>query len=216
MASIDGLQVHTDTRAAFSYKSLSLYHTMAEIMVETCLETARESIFDSFTSNFVSILAQAVDISEALNSDAINDPASSHLSVGSIADIGWIPPLYYTALKCRKHRIRVHAIKLLSSIVHREGIWDSRLASYIAQEVMRIEERVFYKGLPINDDFPTHERPRAEDILLPALPESYLVKEVEVILPDDSTEKVRLMYKQRENDGHWQTNSGELDVQGAN
>ncbi|KAI9743659.1 MAG: hypothetical protein M1818_002975 [Claussenomyces sp. TS43310] len=217
VASIDGLQVHTDTRAAFSYRFLSLYHTMAGIMVETCLETASESTYEKFTSSFISLLAQAVDIPEALYLIAINDSVSGHgfAPFGSTADIGWIPPLYYTALKCRKHRIRIHAVKLLSSTLHREGIWDSRLAGYIAQEVMKIEERDFYKGLPVNDDFLTHVRPGVEDLLLPALPESYLVKEIEVILPDDFTEKAKLMYKQRGSDGDWQIVSAELDVQGA-
>lgn len=42
---------------------------------------------------------------------------------------------------------------------------------------MKIEERDFYNGLPIIDDFLIHERPGAEDML---------------------------MYKRRGNDGIWQ------------
>lgn len=56
-------QVKDNTNTAFSYRFLNLYHTMADIMVETCLETENESIFDNFTNKFVSILAQAIDVS---------------------------------------------------------------------------------------------------------------------------------------------------------
>ncbi|TVY94046.1 hypothetical protein LAWI1_G001005 [Lachnellula willkommii] len=217
-ASIVNLRVQTDTIAAFSYRFLTIYHTMAGIMVETCLETAQESIFEDFTSNFASLLAQAVDIQKALlsptTSNAIHDGGAAPFS--SIADIGWIPPLYYTALKCRVHHIRVHAIKLISSKLHKEGIWDSRLAGCIAREVMQIEEKDFYKDFQIDDDFSTCESPSAEDMSLPALPEAYRVSEVKVMLPDDPTEKVNLICRRQGRDGNWEIISKGFDVREMN
>lgn len=216
-ASILDLRVHTDTIAAFSYKFLSIYHTMAGIMVETCLETAQESIFEDFTGNFASLLTQAVDIQKALLSPTTS--SANHTIHGdgaapfsSIADIGWIPPLYYAALKCRVHRIRVHAIKLISSKLHKEGIWDSRLAGCIAREVMQIEEKDFYKDFQIDDEFSICESPRAEDMSLPALPEQCRVNEVQVMLPDDTMEKVKLICRRQGSDGNWEIISREFDV----
>jgi hypothetical protein len=56
-----------------------------------------------------------------------------------IVDIGWIPPLYYTAIRCRIHRVRLHAIRLLESTSHREGICDARISAAVARTVMQLE-----------------------------------------------------------------------------
>ena len=67
----------------------------------------RECIFEDITSDFASLIAQAVDIQNALFSTTISDAIYGHgiLPFSSIADIGWIPPLYFTALKCRVHTL---------------------------------------------------------------------------------------------------------------
>jgi hypothetical protein len=40
----------------------------------------------------------------------------------STIDLGLIAPLYYTAVKCRVHRITLQAIRLLETIFYKEGI----------------------------------------------------------------------------------------------
>ncbi|RDW59112.1 hypothetical protein BP5796_12036 [Coleophoma crateriformis] len=201
------LDVHTDARAHFPYRFLSLYHTMAHIMVETCLDTARESIYDNFTTNFVSIITQAVDIYKIL----ISTPADLFPS-HSTADIGWIPPLYYTALKCRVHRIRVHAVKILSSSSHKEGIWDSKLAESVVREAIEIEEGEFYQDCRIDDDFPISEVPEAHDLTLPVLPDCYRTSDVTVVLPNNPSEKVELVCRRQGGDGNWESISRRLDA----
>ncbi|CAG8952466.1 hypothetical protein HYFRA_00001213 [Hymenoscyphus fraxineus] len=200
-ASTDSFELNTSITDSFSYKFLLLYYTMSRIMIQTCLDTENESVYENFTSDFVFLLSQAVDIAVALQLN-ISDTTVS--LPGSISDIGWIPPLYYTALKCRNHRVRIHAVKLLASTRHREGAWNSKLAAFVAQKVVVIEERDFYSDISANDEFPTAELPGVGELLLPTPPELYLIKGVEVVLSDDNTEKVKLMYKQRDEAGNWQ------------
>lgn len=198
-------EVDSDPKVAFPYRFLYICHTMACIMVET-LTTETEEIFKEFTGHFVSIIAQAVDIRKALLFPGISDSLHG-ADVGqsqTIFDIGWIPALYYTALKCRVHCIRTHAIKFLESEVHKEGIWDSRLAVWVALEVMAIEEGDFYKDFRIDDDFSLLASHRAEDLSLPPLPERNLAKEVEIILPDDPTKMAKLICKRRASNGNWE------------
>ncbi|RDW63636.1 hypothetical protein BP6252_11181 [Coleophoma cylindrospora] len=201
------LGVHTDTGDCFPYRFLSLYHTMAYIMVETCLDTAREFIYDRFTTNFVSIITQAVEIYKILRSTPA-DLFPSH----STADIGWIPPLYYTALKCRVHRIRVHAVKILGSDWHKEGIWDSKLAESVLREAIEIEEGEFYQDCRIDDNFPISEVPKAHDLTLPVLPDYYRTSDVTVVLPNDPSEKAELVCRRQRGDGNWELISRRLDA----
>lgn len=57
-----------------------------------------------------------------------------------IADIGWIPLLYYTALYAREPDIRREATRLLRLSPHREGIWDSLLAAAVAEKILDMEQ----------------------------------------------------------------------------
>ncbi len=118
----------------------------------------------------------------------------------SIADVGWIPPLYYTALKCRVHRVRLQAIRLLESASHREGIWDSKIAAAVARKVMEIEEDGFYRGMDTADDFSLSSLPGLQDLSLPSLPLSARLCEVKVVLPDGPVGSIRLLYKRRTSD----------------
>lgn len=99
--------------------------------------------------------------------------------------------------------------------MHREGIWDSRLAGFVAQEVMNVEEGTLYNGLSLND-FQIHDRPLAEELLLSTPAEPCLVKDVDVTLSDDNAEKVELIYKKRGTNGEWHIISRELDIREVN
>ena len=93
------LRTQKPSRDAFAYRLLHIYHTMEDIMAHTCLSsTVSESVFDSHTDQFVSIIVQSIH--------AWRFTASSHMRLAHskdmgrwIADRGWIPPLYYTASK---------------------------------------------------------------------------------------------------------------------
>jgi hypothetical protein len=113
----------------------------------------------------------------------------------SIVDLGWIPPLFFTAIKCRVHRIRLHAIRLLESTSHREGIWDGKILARVGRKVMELEEKDFYTDIDTSDDFSLSSAPCAKDFEVPALPESYRIHEIEIAFPRDPVHVVTLYLK---------------------
>ncbi|KAH8649724.1 hypothetical protein BGZ60DRAFT_498953 [Tricladium varicosporioides] len=177
----ESLQAHVPGQNKFAYFLLNLYFTMAHIMVNTCLSSENEMSYDPYITNFLSMITDAIALRRmaSLTKDT-DDPDMSR----SINDIGWIPPLYYTALKCRVHRIRVHAIKILRSTSHREGFWEARIMARIAEKVMEIEEASFDDSLSENDYFDIYEAPQEEDLCLLELLNSNRVYNIEVVMPD--------------------------------
>lgn len=176
------------------------YHTLASIMANACLCIDDESIFDSYTEQFVFLINQSADMSRIRRmSGSWIRPLPGHYNMSrSMVDVGWIPPLYYTALKCRIHRVRLQAIRLLETSSHREGIWDSRIAACVARKVMEIEERDFYVDVDTADDFLPTSSPGLRDLSLPTLPHSYRIREVKVVLPNGPMDSVFLSYRQKQ------------------
>ncbi|KAF2470426.1 uncharacterized protein BDR25DRAFT_369610 [Lindgomyces ingoldianus] len=203
-ASKDDLE--SQERPGFVGRILLEYHTMASMMTDACLCLDDESIFDSYTEQFVSLINQSAYMWECRLPDFPAQqplPRSAFHMSRSIVDIGWIPPLYYTALKCRVHRIRLQAIRLLESASHREGIWDSKIAARVARKVMEIEERDFYKDVELKDVFPLSSSPEYQDLSLPTPPQSYRIQEVKVVLSDGPMDSVMLSYVQKEINEDW-------------
>ncbi|KAF7164734.1 hypothetical protein CNMCM6106_001146 [Aspergillus hiratsukae] len=162
------------------YGLLRLYHIMITIMAATCLYPDNEMVFDLHTDQFLEMITMLADLWRFLSicSASGSQPAQFYMS-RSIGDMAWIAALYYTAIKCRVHRIRLHAIRLLETSFHREGLWDSQILSFVARKVMEIEQGNFYQLLGAVDDFQLHRPPGHEDILFPPLPESCRLPDVE-------------------------------------
>jgi hypothetical protein len=194
------LQGHRSAEEEKGYQLLCIYHTMANIMVDTCLRPSDESVFDSHTNQFVVLIRQLASLWTIASTTSPVQTLPGHLMdmSRSVVDMGWIPLLYYAAVKCRVHRIRLQAIRLLESTSHREGIWDATTAACVARKVMEIEERDFYKDVDTADDFPLPSSPRPRDLSLPILPESYRIHEVEVVLSDAPVDKILLFCKQKQ------------------
>jgi hypothetical protein len=185
-----------------AYSLLIVYNTMAGIMASTCLRQDDESIFDAQTPRFVFILNQSIVMWQTNPSELPHIPLSwprIHMS-RSIVDIGWIAPLYYTALKCRVHRVRLQAIRLLETTSYREGIWDSKISSCVARKVMEIEETGFYKEFDAADEFLLSSSPRSQDLSLPILPQADRIHEVRVALSDGPNDSIPLHYRQGQKD----------------
>jgi hypothetical protein len=206
------LQTKIPLLSPFAYQLLHMYHNMADIMAHTCLGPACELILDSHTDDFVSIVMRSIELRKTFPSLSEKAHENGTDKSKTIIDMGWIPPLYYTAIKCRIHRVRLQAIKLLASASHREGIWDARTVACVARKVMEIEERDFYEDMHTADDFHIYAAPEERDYLLPALPDSHRVHKVHILLPDDLTGNVVLVCKQRQGDGSWIVLMSECDV----
>jgi len=152
-ATIGDLVGNKNSYELFCYNMLHLYHTMADIMAATCMSLDDQTVYDKHLPSFLSIIVQSNNV--ALNKIPFSEYHSPFDTEGGFklhtcrpwSDMGWIPPLYYTALKCRNHRIRTQAIKLMSYPWHKEGVWDLTTALVVSREVVRMEEGDFFENL---------------------------------------------------------------------
>ncbi|KAH8659946.1 hypothetical protein BX600DRAFT_466973 [Xylariales sp. PMI_506] len=125
-----------------SLRILQAYHTMASIILGTCLSYYRQVSFDAFTLSFVSILEQVEEIlrlSGCFDQNASQRKGCEHAGSFTI-EMGAFTPIYYVALKCRDPGLRRRATALLDITTHSEGIWTGSILSRIANKVMVLEE----------------------------------------------------------------------------
>ncbi|KAH8884691.1 hypothetical protein GQ53DRAFT_879816 [Thozetella sp. PMI_491] len=185
------------------YYVLPPYHIMADIIAATCLSLEDESIFDAHTDKFILLVKQSIKLRGVSHRSRRVQPiqGQGHLvdMANSIVDVGWIPPLYYTAVKCRVRRVRLHAMRLMLSSSHREGMWHGSYAATVARKVMEIEERDFYRHLKTTESFALSNVPRLQDLQLPPLPGSYRLRGVEPVLSGSPMDKILLFCKQIQN-----------------
>ena len=195
-----GLQRYRSAREEKGYQLLYTYHTMASIMADTCLRPSDELAFDFHINQFILLISQLANLWTMASMARTTSPVQAlpgDMS-RSVIDMGWIPLLYYAAVKCRVRRIRLQAIRLLASTSHREGIWDARTAACVARKVMAREERDFYEEIDTADDFSLLSSPRPQDLSLPTLPESYRIRDVEVVLSGDPMDRILLFCNQKQ------------------
>ncbi|GAE00137.1 conserved hypothetical protein [Paecilomyces variotii No. 5] len=187
-----------------AYQMLGAYHAMGTIMAQACRWPDDESVFDLYTDQFIAIIDRVILISKMRV--ARSKPQAlpghghghGHENRPPIIHIGWTPPLYYTALKCRVHRIRLQAIRLLESSSRREGIWDTSITACVARKVMRTEERDFYRDVDTDtaDHFDLTSSPTRGDLSLPTVPAGYRIHDVAVVPPDGQMDNLTMSYRQ--------------------
>lgn len=183
---------------------LRIFLTMASIMVETALSRGRQTQFDDYTSHFTSIITQTLHLLKGYSHarTEMGEPlgSASDLAGDFIADIGILPFMYYTALKCRVPWIRRQAIAILLAIPTREGMWDSFIMANVALKVMTMEEDDFFysfadeiQSTPF--DSPVDKNTRLKHI--PPLPETSRFYDVELVLYDSSKGKGKLVLRRQ-------------------
>jgi hypothetical protein len=94
-----------------------------------------EMIYDDYRQDFEFIVSQCRKL---LDVDTIDGAMSRQLFS---LHLGYIPPLFFTATRCRDPCIRRQAITVLHNSTRRERVWDSYTAARIAERVVEIEER---------------------------------------------------------------------------
>ena len=122
-----------DDKMAIS--QLLVYYYTSEIWVSTCLETT-EVLFDEHLVDFTLIIRHAKRVLEHWS-------RVYHTITSKVAftfELGMIPPLYYTAMKCRHPLLRREAVSLLERCPVREGPWNSKETTLVAQRVILLEE----------------------------------------------------------------------------
>ncbi|KIX09200.1 uncharacterized protein Z518_00279 [Rhinocladiella mackenziei CBS 650.93] len=214
-ASAAYLKSKTNPGVTLGYAILRMYHTIATIIVSTCLSSGQESVFDSYTSDFISIILQSIDLFQKVAQHLKSSPSATYYLRRGIftVDMEFIPVLFYTALKCRVPRIRRQAIKLILSAPHREGIWDRRFTAAVVNRVIELEEGNFYHRFNIGD-FDRFDVPKSDEMVLPVLPESSRLYEVRVILPKEGVANAIIQCSRRrhEGDGSWETKFHNLSM----
>ena len=203
----------------FAHRLLHLYYLVAKLLADSCLESSSELIFDRHNSDFLGIISHCIGTYQILYPNGKRDLRVRHdpepSSPNSISDIGWIAPLYFTAIKCRNHRLRYQAVKLLQSTPHKEGIWNATLAVRVARQVMEIEEGNFYDDYVVKDEeFDKLAVPTEEDLAAaPSLPEEFRLDQIDIVLPDDRAGKLILKcFRRRRNAGVIECISKEYDL----
>lgn len=116
---------------------LRIHHLMATTFVAASgvFGNKQESAFDHHLSNFEKIITSM----EAITLEEMCDE-SSHSSSFSL-DMGLIPPLFFTAIKCRYPAVRRRAIALLRRAPRQEGVWDAIESAKAAELAMEFEEQ---------------------------------------------------------------------------
>ena len=203
-ASKSSLLLKTGALGAVSYQLLHIYYTMAHIMVSTCFRHNGEFSFDSYIEDFVAIINLSAQLYKIVMSLDLSSSSHHHVTSGVpfVADIGWIAPLYFTALKCRNHRVRLQAIRSLESVPSRQGIWNALIVASVAQKVMELEEMDFYKDVPLDDNFALDDELELSAIAMLTLPQSHRMQEVQIVLPDTPLEETHVACKRRRTEGN--------------
>jgi hypothetical protein len=155
------------------------YHTLAAILCATSLSS--ELAYDAHTTRFLVILSNAIHLWKTRSPPKTCDEAGFDMS-HSIVDVAWVAPLYYTAIKCRVRRVRLHAVRLLESTMHREGIWDCRVMSRIMRRVMEIEDEGLYEG--DGGGFALDVVPGLDELGRPVLPLERRIAEIKLGMED--------------------------------
>ncbi|CAF3571781.1 unnamed protein product [Fusarium graminearum] len=189
---------------AKAFQVVRIQYAMVNIMADTCIHN-NEMVYDSCTDKFILLIQELTGLWESSTHDyTLEDEMPLHVMATcmprSIIDLGWLPALYFTAVKCRVHRIRIEALKLLRTSPHREGIWDAHIVACVAKKVIELEEGDFYEGIDLDDDFPLNTSMRDQDFQIPLLPKYRRLSEIETELLGAPMDKIRL-YGKREQAG---------------
>ncbi|KZL73255.1 C6 zinc finger domain-containing protein [Colletotrichum tofieldiae] len=191
-------------------RRLPIYHTMAYIITNTALNPGNELIFDLYTRHFVSVVSLSREILDTVQPSALPTPAAetpgSHASQADYtADSGLVPPLFYTAIKCRVPRIRRQAVELILLGQRHEGIWDAVLSARVAREVMTLEERGVQDGLK-------GDQRASPDTVVPIFPSPPRVHKLWIEAPGEPKGDIRLSVQRIHADGELETLARRYDM----
>ncbi|KAL6247516.1 hypothetical protein RBB50_005862 [Rhinocladiella similis] len=114
---------------------------------------------------------------------AVNETAAS-----SVADIGWMPALFYTAILARDTTTRREAARLLYLKPHREGIWDSYLSAVLAEKIIEIKQDKI--TLPTSTSARNLEEQESAS-------NTCRLRDMRIELPSSSNAKLTLTYARR-------------------
>lgn len=95
-----------------------------------------ESAHDAHVSAYTKVVCLAEELSAIASS---RDQRARYLNT-FLLDIEIVGSLHWVAIKCRDPSVRRRAIAVLRSTYRREGLWDSKIATAVAERTIAIEE----------------------------------------------------------------------------
>jgi hypothetical protein len=113
---------------------LEVQYKVAIILFATGI-SPQETAFDAFNSYFDSIVTVASSL--VVNNQG---PGILEGTEQFSFDMGIVPPLYFTASRCRDPSIRRRALSILSANPRQEGVWNSDMLAKIAKRLICVEE----------------------------------------------------------------------------
>ncbi|KAK5021430.1 hypothetical protein LTS07_011040 [Exophiala sideris] len=127
-------------RYAVAVPLLHVYHTMFSIMFRAS-SSKSEAIYDQFLKEFMCIVCTYTDFAVLWTGNF--PPKFSSGDPGSLDyHMGLIPPLFFTATKCRHPATRMAALNQLGSLRVEENNWTSCTAYMIARKIIQIENKM--------------------------------------------------------------------------
>jgi hypothetical protein len=176
---------HAARRDRLSYTLMNLYHAMATITAS--VNPDDEMGYDSHTHAFMRIISGCHELwlnLQRLNGNTDPGEKAECEGMGFTLEMGFIPPVYFTAVKCRVPRIRRQARDILRAGMNREGAWDRQGIAAAVAEVIRMEEGDFYSENCIPDE-PLDLAPASQaDLAVPRIGEERRIADVRIVLPE--------------------------------
>ncbi|KAL1966405.1 hypothetical protein VTN77DRAFT_4547 [Rasamsonia byssochlamydoides] len=206
-ASVPTLLPTLNPRTGMGLPLLRIYHIMTSIMLSTCPQPNTpwsEMVYDSHTHSFSSLVMKARSLANLQDLPIPYEVNTGKCPLGSrnfIVDMGIIPPLYYTAIKCRVPSIRRQAIDVLTGALHRETMWDGEVVAAIAKRVIALEEGDFYQkdsSPPVQTKgVKAQGSSQFRGFESSSLPEAYRFEDVQVIMQDGTKNKGKIICRRR-------------------
>lgn len=131
-----GLSDTKKQRYSLPLQLLRVHYTMLSMMLRTS-SSKQESVYGQFTEEFKWIVDRYDDFVEAWTRD---DSSKYSYGSGNIDyHMGYIPPLFFTATRCRDPVTRLAALKHLGALKVVENNWTSCTAFLIARKIIKLE-----------------------------------------------------------------------------
>ncbi|KAL2845043.1 hypothetical protein BJY01DRAFT_247864 [Aspergillus pseudoustus] len=140
---LDALEQTCIQRGAMSEKDrgslelLRMHHMGVSVITDSCLIKSPKVIFRIYSERFDKV----VDLAEQITARFLDRRRAAGPRLTLLMETGILGPMCLVIDKCQNVAIAQRALRVMESWPHREGLWDSTLASNVASgRIMNIQE----------------------------------------------------------------------------
>lgn len=188
-------QLSSDSSGHQALLELRVNQLICRICLNINFDHQTQTVFDQCRSEFEAVVQVCEDLMmlEARSSD-MSGRSQSPARLPQLSfrmSLGIVPALLFTCTKCRDQRIRYQALQVLKGIRRRECIWDSDVVSMVAEQFVKIEERLARKYWQQNLEANNRRSDLDSSTTELSIPEIARIHSMIVELPDDDDERGR-------------------------